>query len=49
MFTLNPRFFAKRELQALLLRLANADTELQRAVAELRRRPRRTGKPVGSK
>jgi DNA-binding MarR family transcriptional regulator len=45
-FSLNPRFFAARELAALLRRLAEADAELVRAVSELRRRPRRTGKPI---
>ena len=46
LFTLNPRFFAARELDALLLRLAETDSQVQRSVAELRRRPRRTGKPL---
>ena len=46
LFTLNPTYFAKRELAAYLERLADADRELQRAVASLRRRPRRTGKPL---
>lgn len=46
MFTLNPRFFAARELEAFLTRLASADPEMVRAVERLRRRPRRTGKPV---
>jgi len=45
LFTLNPRFFAARELQALLTRLVDADSEIVQTVAELRRRPRRTGKP----
>jgi DNA-binding transcriptional ArsR family regulator len=40
----NPRFFARAELDAFLRRLAAADTELQTATAELRRRPRRAGK-----
>lgn len=44
-YTLNPAYFAKRELAAYLARLADADTELQHALASLRRRPRRTGKP----
>jgi len=42
---LDPRYFARDELQRYLLKLAAADTELQRRVAALRRRPRRTGKP----
>lgn len=43
---LNPRYFALEELQGYLFRLATADRELQDRVAELRRRPRRTGKPL---
>jgi hypothetical protein len=35
-----------RELAAYLAKLADADSELQRAVTALRRRPRRTGKPL---
>ena len=46
LFRLNPAYFAKRELAAYLARLADADQELQCAVAALRRRPRRTGKPL---
>ena len=45
-FTLNPSYLARRELAAYLARLADADEELQRAVTLLRRRPRRTGKPL---
>ena len=45
LFTLNPSYMAKRELAAYLARLADADPELQRVIASLRRRPRRTGKP----
>lgn len=44
MYTVNPRFFARHELEALLRRLADADAELQARTAELRRRPRRAGK-----
>ena len=46
LITLNPSYLAKRELAAYLAKLADADTELQRAVTTLRRRPRRTGKPL---
>ena len=42
--TLNPRFFAKDQLLALLLRLADARDDLADAVSQLRRRPRRKGK-----
>jgi len=46
LFELNPRFFAASELNALLDKLATADRGLQDTIAALRRRPRRTGKPV---
>lgn len=42
--TLNPRFFANEELRTLLLRLAQAEPDLQIAASGLRRRPRRKGK-----
>ena len=42
--TLNPRFFARRELVALLNRLAEPEDRLRLAVAKLRKRPRRSGK-----
>jgi hypothetical protein len=45
-FVLNPAYFAKRELQVYLARLADADTELRTQVESLRRRPRRSGKPL---
>jgi predicted transcriptional regulator len=45
-FELNPRFFGATELRALLDKLASADRSLQDAVAGVRRRPRRTGKPL---
>ena len=44
-YTLNPGSFAKQELAAFLLRLADADTELRARTSQLRRRPRRSGKP----
>ena len=43
---INPRYFAREELLRYLLRLADADDDLQGRVAALRRRPRRTGKPL---
>jgi hypothetical protein len=43
---LNPRYFAREELQRYLLKLAEADRELQTRSAALRRRPRRPGKPA---
>jgi DNA-binding transcriptional ArsR family regulator len=42
--TVNPRYFARRELLAYLARLAEADARLRGVVAGLRRRPRRSGK-----
>ena len=45
-FSLNPRYFARDELGRFLLRLAEADADLRARVGELRRRPRRTGKPA---
>ena len=45
-YTLNPVYFAKRELLAYLSRLADADADLRGRAAQLRRRPRRTGKPL---
>lgn len=44
LFEVNPRYFAAKELRVLLGRLAAADAALKRRAAELRRRPRRTGK-----
>ena len=43
---LNPRYFAKDELQRYLLKLAAADANLQDRVSDLRRRPRAAGKPL---
>jgi DNA-binding transcriptional ArsR family regulator len=43
---LNPRYFAREELQRYLLRLTEPEGELRTRVAQLRRRPRRTGKPL---
>ncbi|MBE3133721.1 MAG: winged helix-turn-helix transcriptional regulator [Acidobacteria bacterium] len=45
-YTLNPGYFGKRELEGYLSRLADADAELRARTAQLRRRPRRTGKPL---
>lgn len=43
---LNPRYFAASELRALLAKLGSADRQLQDRAAALRRRPRRTAKPL---
>jgi DNA-binding transcriptional ArsR family regulator len=45
-YQLNPTYFARDALQTYLSRLADADPETQRRVSQLRRRPRRTGKPL---
>ena len=45
-FQLNPRYFAASSLRALLDKLAVADPELRDRVSALRRRPRRTAKPL---
>jgi DNA-binding transcriptional ArsR family regulator len=43
---LDPGYFANRELGRYLARLSEADRALASSVASLRRRPRRTGKPL---
>ena len=45
-FQLDPRYFARDALKQFLRRLAEPEVGLQNAVAALRRRPRRTGKPL---
>ena len=44
--TLNPRYFAIDALRGYLARLAEPETELERRLSALRRRPRLTGKPL---
>jgi hypothetical protein len=46
LFRLNPRYFAREELVDYLQRLAEAEKGLKKRIASLRRRPRRTGKPL---
>jgi DNA-binding transcriptional ArsR family regulator len=46
LFRLDPRYFARVELAALLLRLVDAYPELKRRVETERRRPRKSGKPL---
>lgn len=46
LFRLNPRYFARKELQSYLERLAQPEADLIRRITALRRRPRRTGKPL---
>jgi hypothetical protein len=45
-FRLNPRYYAGRELAAYLSRIAEAEQEIFDLAASVRRRPRRTGKPL---
>ena len=45
-FRLDPRYFAYDELQGFLLRLTEPESELRSRVSALRRRPRRTAKPL---
>jgi DNA-binding transcriptional ArsR family regulator len=44
--TLDPRFYAAKELRKLLLRLAEGEPEIQEASTRRRTRPRRRGKPL---
>lgn len=46
LYRLDPRYFASASLQQFLLRLSEPELELRRRVESLRRRPRRTGKPL---
>lgn len=45
-YTLNPRYFAAAELAEYLRRVADGDPQLRTRASQLRRRPRRTGKPL---
>lgn len=45
-FRIEPRYFAYKELLAYVQRLAEPEEELRDRVASVRRRPRRTGKPL---
>ena len=44
LYQLNPRYFALKELQAFLKRLAEPETDLRNRIESLRKRPRRAGK-----
>ena len=46
LYRLNPRAFARRELERYLERLLESEADLRARAAGLRRRPRRTGKPL---
>ena len=45
-YQLEPRYFAFDAFRALLRRLSEPESELRDRVGALRRRPRRTGKPL---
>jgi DNA-binding transcriptional ArsR family regulator len=44
LFQINPQYFAAEQLRALIARLLVVDRDLKARAADLRRRPRRTGK-----
>ena len=46
LYRLNPRAPARREMERYLDRLLEPEAELRARTAGLRRRPRRTGKPL---
>src|SRR5262249_30481322 len=46
LYRLNPRAPARRELERYLERLLEAEYDLRERATRLRRRPRRTGKPL---
>ena len=46
LYRLNPRAFARRDLERYLERLSEPEVELRGRATRLRRRPRRTGKPL---
>jgi DNA-binding transcriptional ArsR family regulator len=43
---INPGYFARQVLEEYLLRLSQPEEALRRTIETLRRRPRRTGKPL---
>lgn len=46
LYRLSPRTYARRELEQYLDRLLEAESALRARVTALRRRPRRSGKPL---
>jgi DNA-binding transcriptional ArsR family regulator len=46
LYSINPAYFAAKELRQLARRLAEVDDELRQEVSALRTRPRRSGKPL---
>lgn len=45
-YRIDPRYFASSEIKRLLRRLAEPDSDLKTRLAQLRKRPRRAGKPI---
>ena len=45
-YSLNPRYFALAELKAYVARLAEVERGLRASAEQVRKRPRRTGKPL---
>ena len=46
LYRMSPRAPARREMERYLEKLLESETELRTRAAKLRRRPRRTGKPL---
>ena len=46
LYRIDPRYFAVADLRRYLARLSEPETELRTRAESLRRRPRRTGKPL---
>jgi sugar-specific transcriptional regulator TrmB len=46
LYRLNPRYFALEQLEDYLRRLAEAESKLRERTARVRKRPRRSGKPL---
>ena len=46
LYRIDPRYFARTELATYLRRLLESEKELKRRASTLRRRPRRSGKPL---
>ena len=45
-YRIDPRYFAQKELLSYVLRLGESERRIRERVDALRRRPRRTGKPL---
>ena len=49
LYRLNPGYFALAELKSYLQRLAVPEKNLQRGISQIRKRPRREGKPLNQR